>query len=456
MNVPDSIVEICRRLNRYACETVIVGGAVRDELRGIPAHDYDLATSATPDEVAAIFGAQIRSNNGREHGTQLILTADGPVEITTFRADTQCDGRHAVVRYTRDLLTDLTRRDLTINAIAYNPLTQEYIDPFNGREDLNNRIIRFVGNGTSRILEDRLRAFRALRFCAMLNGRFADSTAEVLLAASRNGLLNPGTISIERVRDELLKTMVYGEIGLRLWDAYGLLDLYLPEVAALRGVQEYAFGPGNLLDHTLLTVDQASVAHDYPHMNNDLVNHLGMGSRTAMRVALTFTMLLHDIGKVATRERDFRNHDWVGSDLARAICRRLRIDKELTELVVTGVRRHMFMPTVQSTAAQVRHWAREVGEYLGFLLDIQLANRESVVERVNTMADIHYTETILTVTPVAALPVDGNDVMTAAGVSGPDVGRLLEQVAIFIDFYPNATHDEVMTILARRDGKVIR
>ena len=199
---PGAVREIAARLEAAGFETWCVGGAVRDALLGTADLDWDLATAATPDAVKRIFPRTVPV--GIEHGTIGVFGSDGRLhEVTTFRADVETDGRHAVVRFGVSLDEDLARRDFTINAMAWSPARHELRDPFGGRADLDARRVRAVGDASRRMAEDRLRALRAIRFAARFDFDIDESTwaAIVASAASLNQL------SVERVLQEWTKTL---------------------------------------------------------------------------------------------------------------------------------------------------------------------------------------------------------------------------------------------------------
>jgi len=199
---PPSIRDICATLEKHGHEAWCVGGAVRDALLGIETLDWDIATSAHPDQVQKLFRRTVPV--GIKFGTVGVLDRDGVLhEVTTFRHDVETDGRHAVVKFGASLEEDLARRDFTINAIALHAERLELRDPFHGRRDLEARIIRAVGDPAERMREDRLRALRALRFA----GRFAFAIDPVTWDAIRESAPHLGRLSMERVKQELEKVM---------------------------------------------------------------------------------------------------------------------------------------------------------------------------------------------------------------------------------------------------------
>lgn len=249
-SIPPEVVTLCRRLGQAGHVAYVVGGAVRDLLRSparAAAKDFDIATSALPEEVVRIFGAKRTIPTGIAHGTVTVLCdstgSDGkprPVEVTTFRGETgYSDGRRPDhVEFITDLVEDLRRRDFTINAIAYDPLAQRLHDPFDGQGDLSRQTIRAVGDAAQRFAEDGLRLLRGVRFAAQLGFAIDAPTRAAFLGA----LPTLRKVSRERIRDELLKLLSAPQPSLGLvhlleptsdgWDAQrGLLGVVLPELA---------------------------------------------------------------------------------------------------------------------------------------------------------------------------------------------------------------------------------
>ncbi|HEX5964090.1 MAG TPA: CCA tRNA nucleotidyltransferase, partial [Gemmatimonadales bacterium] len=197
LKIPEAILDIARKLEAAGFEAWCVGGNLRDALLEHPHSDYDIATSATPDQVQKLFPRTVEV--GIKYGTVGVLDRTRALhEVTTFRRDVATDGRHAVVAYGASLEEDLARRDFTINAIAYHPLRGEWRDPFNGAGDLANRVVRAVGDPAQRFREDYLRVLRAIRFAARFGFTIDPPTWEAARAAA------PGLrqLSAERVRDE--------------------------------------------------------------------------------------------------------------------------------------------------------------------------------------------------------------------------------------------------------------
>lgn len=229
LNPPASIRDICATLERAGHEAWCVGGAVRDALLGIQTLDWDIATSARPEQVQKLFKRTIPV--GIAFGTVGVLDKAGVLhEVTTFRHDVETDGRHAVVRFGASLDEDLARRDFTINAIAVHAESLEVRDPFGGREDLERRVVRCVGDAAERMREDRLRALRALRFA----GRFGFELDPATWAAIKASAPHLGRLSMERVKQELEKVMQQVDRPLRTLERYreaGIFAALIPRIA---------------------------------------------------------------------------------------------------------------------------------------------------------------------------------------------------------------------------------
>jgi tRNA nucleotidyltransferase (CCA-adding enzyme) len=234
LEIPEPILEIARTLEGAGFEAWCVGGTLRDALLGHPQSDYDIATTATPDRVQALFPKTI--GVGIKYGTVGVLDRSRALhEVTTFRRDVATDGRHAVVAYGVALEDDLARRDFTINAIAYHPLRREWRDPFDGAGDLKRRLVRAVGDPAQRFREDYLRILRAVRFAARFDFRIDAQTWEAARAAA------PGLarLSAERVRDEWFKSLRTARSLpdlVSLWIDVGAAQPWIPELGTGSGL----------------------------------------------------------------------------------------------------------------------------------------------------------------------------------------------------------------------------
>lgn len=228
-DIPRPVLEVIARLRELGHAVYLVGGCVRDMVRQVPPKDFDVATSALPEEVQAAFRKVIPT--GIQHGTVTVVQGGTHVEVTTFRSEGDyLDGRRpSSVAFERDIVKDLSRRDFTINAMAYNPLDRDLADPFGGQTDLQAHLIRCVGSALERFSEDGLRPMRAVRFAAVLGYSLDPDTRDAIpatLAVFRK-------VALERVREELAKLLLSprAEGGLVLLSETGLLDVFLPEVA---------------------------------------------------------------------------------------------------------------------------------------------------------------------------------------------------------------------------------
>jgi tRNA nucleotidyltransferase (CCA-adding enzyme) len=228
LEIPEAILNIARTLEGAGYEAWCVGGTLRDALLGHVQSDYDIATSATPEQVQALFPRTI--GVGIKYGTVGVFDRQRRLhEVTTFRRDVDTDGRHAVVAYGVALEDDLARRDFTINAIAYHPIRRQWRDPFSGAQDLENRLVRAVGNPAQRFREDYLRILRALRFAARFDFEIERETWD----AAREAATGLTRLSAERVRDEWFKSLRTARSLPRLitlWKEVGAARVWIPEL----------------------------------------------------------------------------------------------------------------------------------------------------------------------------------------------------------------------------------
>ncbi|HEX8823958.1 MAG TPA: [cytidine(C)-cytidine(C)-adenosine (A)]-adding enzyme [Archangium sp.] len=229
VDVPRPVLDVIARLRELGHATYLVGGCVRDSLRGVHPKDFDVATSALPQQVQGAFRKVIPT--GIQHGTVTVLAGSTHVEVTTFRSESEYhDGRRpSAVTFEQDIVKDLSRRDFTINAMAWNPLSHELVDPFKGQEDLKARLVRCVGSAMDRFSEDGLRAMRAVRFAAVLDFRLDPATQAAIPAT----LPVFRKVAYERVREEFVKLLLSKReaFGLELLAVTGLMEVFLPELA---------------------------------------------------------------------------------------------------------------------------------------------------------------------------------------------------------------------------------
>lgn len=350
MNARDLAGEIVRRLRGAGHQAYFVGGCVRDLLLGREPLDYDVATDALPEQVLRLFPRT--QQVGARFGVVVVLEEASPgeraaVEVATFRNDgLYTDGRRPeAVSYSRDPAEDVRRRDFTINGLLYDPLSGETLDFVGGRADLQAGIIRTIGDAERRFEEDKLRMLRAVRFAARFGYRVEESTLQAI-GRLRAGLAQ---VSRERVRDELTRILTEGRArrGFELLDETRLLGEVLPEVAAMKGVQQPPqFHPeGDVWTHTLMMLE-------------------GLERPTP---TLAWGVLLHDVGKPPTfqppgNEGDrirFDNHTVVGARMAEAICDRLRFSHRDTETISALVEHHLrFKDVMQMRPATLKRFLR--------------------------------------------------------------------------------------------------
>jgi len=349
----ENAISIIKKLNEHGFEAYMTGGCIRDEYIDLIPKDYDLTTSATPDQIMKVFHDYHIIPTGIKHGTVTIMIDDIPYEVTTFRKDGQySDGRHPdSVEYTTSLLDDLSRRDITINAMASNG--SEIIDPYGGREDIKNKIIRCVGDPNERIAEDALRMLRIVRFASRYEFRISYETFNAIVY---NGslLLN---VSKERIRDEFNK-IIMTKFGLDTLVYTNLMDIIYPEFLKLFKIKQN--NPYHIFDvgkHTLLGVRNSN--------------------KKDLRVKLA--LFLHDLGKADTRTTDengidhFKYHAKFSVTKAQKFLKEYKYDNKTTEDVLTLIKYHdiEFIPEKK----YVKRMLNNIGqELLALLCDVKIGD----------------------------------------------------------------------------------
>jgi poly(A) polymerase len=322
-------LRIAHTLREHGHSAYLVGGCVRDLLLNREPADYDVTTSAIPDEVMKIFPQTYAV--GAQFGVVLVPIRKEPdnyaIEVATFRSDgAYSDGRHPdQVNFSKDARLDVQRRDFTINGMLLDPDTKEILDYVGGREDLQRGVIRTIGEPHQRFTEDKLRMLRAVRFAA----RFGYTIDAATLSAIRELAPQIHQVSRERVRDEILKMLTEGHArhAFELLNDTGLLEQVLPEIKKMQGVQQPPqYHPeGDVWIHTLMLLE-------------------GLPAGTSKTLALG--ALLHDVGKpptfrIAPDRIRFDGHAEIGTKMAEEICHRFRLSNEETEQVLSLVANHM-------------------------------------------------------------------------------------------------------------------
>ena len=418
--VPLQVLDLLETLWAAGHAAFVVGGSLRDTLLGRPAADWDLATSARPEQIVEAFPGAVYENR---FGTVAVRRGDDVFEITTFRSDHDyADFRRPHrVEFGDDVRLDLARRDFTVNAIAWGRTAGDMtdgrppaiVDPFDGRADIATRTLRAVGDPLRRFDEDALRMLRAVRLATTLRFTIEPATLEAI--AARAELARH--LSGERVAAEVGRLLAADEpsTGFRLTEASGILRHLFPDLAAQRGVAQNKVPGDDLWDHTLRAVDAAA----------------------ADRPVVRWAALLHDIGKPATAaDGHFYGHETVGADLAEAVLARLRMPRAVTDRVVHLVRQHMFMYDAGWSDTAVRRFIAKVGvPALDELLDLRAADnvgsgrpsdagglgelRRRIEEQLAARVALDR----------ADLEVDGADLIAELGLApGPIIGRLLDRL----------------------------
>ncbi len=417
MTLPKAALYCIRMLEESGFEAYTVGGCVRDSLLGITPHDFDLCTSATPEEICIVFSDKKLIRNGEKHGTIGVIIKDEVYEITSFRAEgAYSDNRHPDwVTFVPDLETDLKRRDFTVNAIAYTPL-EGYVDPLGGQEDLQNGILRAVGDPETRFKEDSLRILRGVRFAVRYHLTPEPETLQAMIS------LAPlmANLARERVFEELCKL-------LPLVTAQDLLD-YAPIITQV--IPELA---------RCIGFDQRNVHHNY-----DIYTHTAqVVAAVPPDIILRWAALLHDIGKpdVFTLDESGQGHFYGHADVsakkADAILQNLRAPTALREQVVFLISQHMTPPKPNKS-----YLLRRLGKYgkeaLVRLLTLQKADfcGKGAGEETNLFTETEsLLDSLLKQQPCLTtkdLAINGRNILKLGVVPGPIVGEcmsyLLEQV----------------------------
>lgn len=305
-----------------------VGGCARDMALGVSPREYDIATSATPEELAALFPHTVPV--GASFGVILVIVGTYRFEVATFRKDeSYSDGRHPdSVSYSASEEEDVLRRDFTINGMLYDPEREEVIDYVSGLADLKEGIIRTIGSPEERFSEDKLRLMRAVRFASRYGFAIEDDTRRALVRLAPEIT----RVSGERIRDEILRIITQKNpgAGLALLSESGLLTHILPEVEIMHGVEQPPeFHPeGDVFTHTCMVLDEI-----YKHAGGEVSSTLAMAG------------LLHDVGKpptfTVTDRIRFNGHDKLGADMSREICRRFKFSNKDTDLIYELIRDHL-------------------------------------------------------------------------------------------------------------------
>lgn len=437
MRLPEHAARAIARLEAAGFEAWAVGGCVRDSLRGAAPHDWDLCTAARPEQMQAVFAGERVLETGLKHGTLTLLTDGGPLEITTFRTDGgYSDGRHPDgVRFVGHIADDLARRDFTVGAMAWHPERGLY-DPFGGQTDLQNGVLRAVGDPDTRFQEDALRILRAVRFASQLGFSVEPETA----AAMRRQAARLDCIAAERIREELTGMLCGRFVQRALMEFADVIGCVLPEVTPMFGC-----------------------AQQNPHHLYDVWEHsVRATGQVPAEPVLRWSMLLHDCGKPACKTVDgngvghFYGHPKVSREIAAQITRRLRFSGEDSARILLLVEQHD--RPLGDTDKLVHRRLSRIGE--GRFRDLLAIKKGDAVGQGTHPEDIAWLydmETRLNRILAAdaclslrQLAVNGND-MVSLGLSGPAVGEMLRALLdAVIDEQADNTRDALLAFARAR------
>ena len=418
-NFSDVEIEILNKLNEYG-KGYIVGGAIRDILLSLKPKDVDFTTNLPYETLKKIFSEYNPKETGKSFGVLRIRINDIDYEIAKFREDNyeEKDGLKIIpeekkVSFVDDIKNDLTRRDFTINAMAYNEV-EGIVDLYNGQKDIENKVINFIGNAEQRIIEDPLRVLRAFRFMSRLDFSLSENTIEAI-KKQKNLLKN---IPEEKITMEFSKLLLGKNIRntLILMKNTGVLELIIPEFKAT-----YDFNQCN------------------PHHNLDLFNHIiSVVSKVPADLELKYSALLHDIAKPVVQTFDekgiahYKNHEIVGADMARDILTRLKLPVKLIDTVAEIIKKHMVLYK-DVTDKKFNKLLSEIGYgNLWRLIEHCIADNESKNDEVvSTENDLHErlkraVEKQMQIT-VNDLAINGKDLI-GLGFTGTEIGKVKEEL----------------------------
>ena len=440
ITLPKGVGYIIKELNKNGHEAYVVGGCIRDILIGLQPKDYDITTSANPDEVTRIFKKTIPT--GIEHGTVGVVTTDGIYDVTTYRADGEyINSRYPTnVIFIDDLVEDLRRRDITINAIAYNT-EKGIIDPFEGTEDIKGKIIRAVGNPILRFKEDALRILRAIRLATTLNFNIEEKTLFGIVE-TMDGLQ---FISVERIREELNTILLSKKPsrGLSMLFHLGIMKYVIPEIMTMAVFNQFN-----------------------PHHDKDVLGHtLDVVDHVPAKLHLRLAALFHDCGKPGTFSVDrngighFYGHEMRSVEIAEASMNRLKYDKKTIRKVLTLISNHMISVNMKNELKLKKLIQKLEKENINDLFELKTADFISKPEsgnamlfEINGLRDRMF-EIIDRKDPlhIRDLEVNGQDLMDLGIKEGREIGTILNGLLERVLYEPHLNEKETLLNIVRKE-----
>ncbi len=450
-NIPKEIISIIDILQNNGFEAYLVGGCVRDLLHDYMPKDWDITTNAKPKQIEELFEDTFYEN---DYGTVGVVNKEVDdetlrvVEVTPYRIEGKYgDGRRPdKVHFSDKLEDDLQRRDFTVNAIAYNPNTGELIDLYNGREDIEGKIIKTVGEPNERFAEDYLRMMRAVRLATELDFEIEMKTK---LAIQKHAD-NLRTISTERIRDEFVKIIMSNSPmkGIESLHELGLLKHIMPEIEEGIGVEQSRSHIYNVWEHNLRAL-QHSADKNY-------------------KLEVRLAALLHDVAKPATRRYNkvkklytFYGHEVVGERMTKKLMKRMRFSREQIDTVTKLVRNHQFFTDIDAiTLSAVRRIVRNVGaENVWKLMELRTCDRIGMGRPVEEPYRLRKYESMIeeamrAPVSVGMLKINGTQVSEIAGGAGPRVGWILHALLEEVLDDPELNTEEYLQSRAKELAKL--
>lgn len=463
LQIPEKVKYILDILKANNYEGYAVGGCVRDSVLGRIPGDWDITTSARPEEIKKIFRKTV--DTGIEHGTVTVILGGEGFEVTTYRVDGKYeDHRHPTeVEFTPDLKEDLKRRDFTINAMAYNP-EKGIVDLFDGMKDLERRCIRCVGEAEERFSEDALRMLRGIRFAGQLDFTIEEGTLQAIQKQSAS----IGKVSVERIRTEITKLLLSKRPDkLLLAEKTGLCRSFLPEFSVMLETTQnnphHSFDVGH---HSLRTVMNARRIGEKLRKKEAGIPQPYDGDFRTEKVdtILVFAALFHDVGKPLCKKTDekgvdhFHGHAEAGSQMAHDIMRRLRFDNDTVNMVTKIVRFHE--RRFEGSRKAMRRLMSQAGvEVMPYLFIIQEADVLSQSEYMRDEKLAHIKEGRRVFTEILEkkeavhlqdLEVTGKDLIDLGVPQGPQVGKVLRDLLDIVIDFPEKNNRKLLLTEAKK------